>query len=65
MEPVNTYYKKWLEEIKCKIKTAQLKVAVSANAQRIKLYWQLTYPGKYKQAIKDRLERGNNRSVVN
>ena len=41
MEPVNTSYKKWLEEIKRKIKTAQLKVAVSANAQLIELYWQL------------------------
>lgn len=32
-------YKKWLEEIKQKIKTAQLKAAVSANSSLIDLYW--------------------------
>ncbi|KKX49136.1 MULTISPECIES: YhcG family protein [Sphingobacterium] len=34
-------YKKWLEEIKLKIKTTQLKVAISANSQLIELYWDL------------------------
>ena len=34
-------YKKLLEDIKRKIKTAQLKVAVSANSQLIELYWEL------------------------
>ncbi|MCK9412366.1 MAG: PDDEXK nuclease domain-containing protein [Prolixibacteraceae bacterium] len=34
-------YHHWLESIKLKIKTAQLKVAVSANAQIIELYWDL------------------------
>ncbi|WP_200878578.1 DUF1016 N-terminal domain-containing protein [Sphingobacterium sp. ML3W] len=34
-------YKKWLEEIKLKIKTTQLKVAISANSQLIELYWNL------------------------
>ena len=41
MKALNPSYKKWLEEIKRKIKTAQLRVAVSANAQLIELYWQL------------------------
>lgn len=41
MKSPNTSYKKWLEEIKRKIKTTQLKVAVSANAQLIELYWEL------------------------
>src|SRR5690606_7651542 len=41
MQLSNTSYKKWLEQIKRKIKTAQLRVAVSANAQLIELYWQL------------------------
>jgi len=34
-------YHHWLENNKLKIKTAQLKVAVSANAQIIELYWDL------------------------
>lgn len=38
---IDNSYKQWLEGIKQKIKTTQLKVAVSANAQLIELYWQL------------------------
>lgn len=34
-------YKHWLESIKHKIKTTQLKMAVSVNTQLIELYWQL------------------------
>ena len=34
-------YHHWLEGIKLKIKTAQLKVAISTNAQLIELYWDL------------------------
>ena len=34
-------YKKWLENIKQKIKSAQLKVAASVNTQLMQLYWDL------------------------
>lgn len=34
-------YKRWLESVKQKIKSAQLKVAVSVSVQMLELYWQL------------------------
>lgn len=43
-------YRKWLEEIKLKIKSTQLKVAISANAQLIELYWNLAADIINKQA---------------
>jgi len=41
MEIQNKQYYNWLENIKQKIKTAQLKVAVSINTQLMQLYWEL------------------------
>jgi predicted nuclease of restriction endonuclease-like (RecB) superfamily len=41
MNLIDNSYKQWLEDIKQKIRTTQLKVAVSANTQLIELYWQL------------------------
>ncbi len=41
MELTNQNYSEWFEKLKIKIKTAQLKVAVSANSQLIELYWDL------------------------
>ena len=34
-------YNKWFETIKRKIKSAQLKAAISVNTQLIELYWDL------------------------
>jgi len=39
MELETIEYKKWLENIKQKIKTAQFKTALSVNAQLMELYW--------------------------
>lgn len=41
MELETIEYKKWLENIKQKIKTAQFKTALSVNAQLMELYWVL------------------------
>ena len=41
MQLEKTAYKKWLESIKHKIKTAQLKAALSVNAQLLEVYWHL------------------------
>jgi hypothetical protein len=41
MDLTDQSYKKWLETIKQKIKTAQMKVAVTANSQVVGLYWDL------------------------
>jgi len=41
MSLIDNNYKQWLEDIKQKIRTTQLKVAISANTQLIELYWQL------------------------
>lgn len=41
MNLVDNNYKKWLEQIKQKIKTAQLKVAVNANSLLLELYWEI------------------------
>lgn len=41
MNLIDNNYKNWFEGIKQKIKTAQLKVAISANTQLIELYWEL------------------------
>jgi len=40
MKP-DIHYKNWLKGLKQKIKTAQLKAAVSVNTQLLKLYWDL------------------------
>jgi hypothetical protein len=34
-------YKNWLKSIKQKIKTAQLRAAVTVNTQLLELYWDL------------------------
>lgn len=34
-------YKQWLESIKQKIRSTQLKIAINANSQLLELYWQL------------------------
>lgn len=41
MNLIDNSYRIWLEDIKRKIKTAQLKLAVTANTQLIELYWEL------------------------
>lgn len=41
MNLLDNNYKKWLEQIKQKIKTAQLKVAVNANSLLLELYWDI------------------------
>lgn len=41
MNLVDINYKKWLEQIKQKIKTAQLKVAVNVNSLLLELYWEI------------------------
>lgn len=41
MELQTVEYKKWLESIKNKIKTAQYKAALSVNTQLMELYWVL------------------------
>lgn len=38
---IDKTYRKWLKDIKQKIKAAQLKVAVSVNTQLIEMYWLL------------------------
>ena len=40
MQPDNTY-KEWLEQLKAKIQSAQLKAAVEVNSQLLQLYWEL------------------------
>lgn len=42
-------YSIWIESIKQKIKTAQLKVAISANSQLLELYWELAKDIIHKQ----------------
>ena len=37
----NKEYKKWLTELKTKVRTAQLKAAVSVNTELITLYWEM------------------------
>ncbi len=37
----NTEYKKWLQELKTKIKSTQIKAALSVNAELIQLYWEI------------------------
>ena len=41
MELQSIHYNKWFESLKQKIKSAQLKVAVSVNTQLMQLYWDL------------------------
>jgi len=41
MELQSAHYNNWFESIKQRIKSAQLKVAVSVNAQLMQLYWDL------------------------
>jgi predicted nuclease of restriction endonuclease-like (RecB) superfamily len=41
MNILDNSYKHWLEGIKHKIKTAQLKAAVSVSSQMLEMYWQL------------------------
>jgi predicted nuclease of restriction endonuclease-like (RecB) superfamily len=38
---LDTSYKRWLEELKTKIQSAQLKAAVAVNSQLLQLYWDL------------------------
>ena len=51
MSLIDNNYKQWLEDIKQKIRTTQLKVAISANTQLIELYWQLAEDIVKKQQI--------------
>jgi predicted nuclease of restriction endonuclease-like (RecB) superfamily len=37
----NTIYKKWLTELKQKIRTVQLKAAVTVNSEMLQFYWEL------------------------
>ena len=37
----NQEYKKWLNKLKSKIKSSQIKAALSINAELIKLYWEI------------------------
>ena len=37
----NTEYKEWLQELKLKIKSRQIKAALSVNSELIKLYWEI------------------------
>ncbi|AWK03526.1 DUF1016 domain-containing protein [Flavobacterium crocinum] len=53
MNLIDKNYRKWLEGIKHKIKNAQLKIAVSANTQLIKLYWELASDILQKQKESD------------
>lgn len=46
-------YKKWLIELKSKIKVAQIKAAVNVNTQLIELYWQLAEEIVQKQSTSD------------
>lgn len=41
MNSLDNTYKQWLENIKHKIKAAQLKAAVSVSSQMLEMYWQL------------------------
>lgn len=41
MSLLDNNYKKWLEQIKQKIKNAQLKVATNANSLLLELYWEI------------------------
>lgn len=34
-------YKKWLTELKIRLRTVQFKVAVSVNKELLEFYWQL------------------------
>lgn len=38
---INEEYKNWLSEIKTKIKTSQIKAALSVNSELIMLYWEI------------------------
>ncbi len=38
---LDTSYKRWLEELKTKIQSAQLKASVAVNSQLLQLYWDL------------------------
>ena len=37
----NTEYKNWLQELKLKIRSSQIKAALSVNSELIKLYWEI------------------------
>ncbi len=37
----NTEYKTWLQTLKTKIRSSQIKAALSVNAELIKLYWEI------------------------
>jgi len=41
MELKNNSYINWLESIKLKIRSAQLKAAVAVNSELLEVYWQL------------------------
>ncbi len=36
-------YKNWLQQLKSRIRSAQIKVAVKVNAELIELYWRLSH----------------------
>jgi len=38
---LDTSYKQWLEQLKAKIQSAQLKAAIAVNSQLLQLYWDL------------------------
>ncbi|MEL7122826.1 MAG: DUF1016 N-terminal domain-containing protein [Bacteroidota bacterium] len=39
--PENTEYRAWVKELKSKIQSSQIKVAISANTELLKLYWEI------------------------
>lgn len=41
MKQLDSSYKQWLEQLKTKIQSAQLKAAVAVNSQLLQLYWEL------------------------
>ena len=52
LEKHNREYLKWLDNLKSRIRTTQIKAALSANAELIKLYWDIGKDIFEKQEIK-------------
>ena len=52
LEKQNNEYLKWLDNLKSRIRTSQIKAALSANSELIKLYWDIGKDIFEKQEIK-------------
>ena len=52
LDKQHTDYLEWLNNLKSKIRTTQIKAALSANSELIKLYWEIGKDIFEKQEIK-------------